>query len=448
MNKKASVAIMAFFMMLAIPALTSGQTLTPEQKAALEQELAKVEAEQKQAAEELANAKAKSSSLQRDIAILDAKIKSAQLEIKAKTLKIQTLGNDIVSKEKKIDDLESHIDKGKETLAQLLRKTNEYESYSLPEIILANSSISGFFEDMDTFESVQIGLKETFEKLRDDQQTTKEEKSILDERRDAEINARYEIEKQRKNVESDQKEKQKLLGLSKNSEKAYASLLAEKQSRAAQIRAQLFALRDATAIPFGQALQYATFASQKTGVRPAFILAIITQESALGKNVGSCYVTNYETGAGISSKTGNIINKVMSPTRDIPPFLEITKALGTDPAKTVVSCPQSIGWGGAMGPAQFIASTWMIIKDKLARSLDISGMPDPWNPAHAFMASAMYLADLGASAQTYTAERNAACKYYSGRSCGLVSGNTTYGNSVVTRADTIQRTMIDPLQGL
>jgi membrane-bound lytic murein transglycosylase B len=106
----------------------------------------------------------------------------------------------------------------------------------------------------------------------------------------------------------------------------------------------------------------------------------------------------------------------------------------------------SVGWGEAIGPAQFIASTWLLIKDRVASALGINSMPDPWNPAHAFMASALYLGDLGASAKTYTAERNAACKYYSGKSCGYVTGNTSYGNSVLNLADKIQRTMIDPLQ--
>jgi hypothetical protein len=90
----------------------------------------------------------------------------------------------------------------------------------------------------------------------------------------------------------------------------------------------------------------------------------------------------------------------------------------------------------------------VIFKERVASAVGISGMPDPWNPGHAFMASAIYMSDLGAGSGTYTAERNAACKYYSGRACGLVKGNTTYGNSVLSLADSIQRTMIDPLQGL
>jgi membrane-bound lytic murein transglycosylase B len=430
------------------PASARAQALTPEQKAALTQELAQVEAEQKQAAAELANAQAQSASLSRDITILDAKIKAAQLDIRAKNLLIQTLGNDITNKQKHINDLEAHITKGKETLSVVMRKINELDTYSLPEIVLSQSSVSGFYGDFDTFQQVEDGLKDTFNTLRSDQASTTAEKNALDQRRNAEMDARHSIEVLQANIKKDQATKQQLLAVSKTNEKSYATVIAQKQARAAQIRAQLFALRDAAAIPFGQALQYATLASQKTGVRPAFILAVITQESALGKNVGTCYVTNLQTGDGVYAKTGTFVSKVMHPTRDIPPFKTIMAGLGGDPTKQVVSCPLEIGWGGAMGPAQFIASTWVLFQDRIATAVGISGEPDPWNPAHAFMASAIYLSDLGASARTYSAERNAACKYYSGKSCGLIKGNTTYGNSVVAKADSIQRDMIDPLQGL
>jgi membrane-bound lytic murein transglycosylase B len=345
-------------------------------------------------------------------------------------------------------DLEAHISRGKETLAQLIRKTGEMDSYSWPEVILAQENISGFFTDVDTFQSVQQGLKDTFEELRAIEASTTAEKEALDKRRNAEMDARYAIQQEQKSIQADEATKQQLLSISKGNEKAYASLIEQKKARAATIRAQLFALRDAASIPFGQALQYANIAAQKTGVRPAFLLAIMMQESSLGKNVGQCYVTNTSTGSGVNARTGNSISNVMHPTRDVPAFSDILSQIGGEVTKTVVSCPLSIGWGGAMGPAQFIPSTWVLMKNRVASAVGISGMPDPWNPSHAFMASSMYLADLGAGARTYSSERNAACKYYSGRACGLVKGNTTYGNQVVSQADIIQRTMIDPLQGI
>ncbi len=441
--------IAVFLLLLsALPTLVHAQTLTNDQRTQLEQQLQQVEADQAQAEKDLATTQAQSASIARDIAVLTAKIKAAQLTIKAKNLLIQTLGNDIVTKQAHISDLEDHIARSKESVSDILRQTNQLDAYSLPEVILSQNTVAGFFQDIDSFDSLHQSLQNVFEQLQSDEASTTAEKDALDTRRNNEMDAKYAIQQQEANIQSDQQQKNALLLVSKGNEKSYSSVIAQQQTKAAQIRAQLFALRDTAAIPFGQALQYATLASKQTGVRPAFLLAILTQESALGSNVGQCYLTNFNTGDGVSAKTGNPIASVMNPTRDVPPFLTILKDIGGDPTRQVVSCPQDVGWGGAMGPAQFIASTWTLFSDRVATAVGITGMPDPWNPAHAFMASAIYLGDLGASAATYTAERNAACKYYSGRSCGSVRGNTTYGNQVVAQADTIQRTMIDPLQGL
>ncbi len=432
-----------------IPLISSAQTIqcdTPQQKVLCQAALTQVEAEQKQAEKDLASAQAESSSITRDISVLSAKIKVAQLNIKAKNLIIANLGKDIQSKVAHIGALDDRIERGKDTLAILMRKTNEAGSYSLPEVLLSQSTLTGFFTDVDSFSSIQEGLKTTFEQLRSDKTETESEKDALDKRKNVETDARQTILAEQKNIEADEAEKKRLLGISKGNEQSYATLLAQKKAMASQIRTALFQLRDSAAIPFGTALQYAQAASAKTGVRPAFLLAILTQESNLGANVGSCYLTDPTTGAGVGANTGTPIAKVMSPTRDVPPFLDLMSRLGGDVAKQRVSCPQSVGWGGAMGPAQFIASTWVLIKDRVATLLSISGEPNPWNPEHAIMAEAVYLSDRGASAGTYSAERNAACRYYSGSSCKGIS--TSYGNSVMSLADSIQRTKIDPLQGL
>jgi membrane-bound lytic murein transglycosylase B len=240
----------------------------------------------------------------------------------------------------------------------------------------------------------------------------------------------------------------------KNDEANYESVLAARQQQAETIRTALFGLRDTQGISFGDALNYATAASTVTGVRAALILAILSQESDLGKNVGSCYVTNLTTGDGVGKNTGTPFQKVMKAPRDTDPFQQITDAAGLLWASTPVSCPlgatytTSRGYGGAMGPSQFIPSTWVLYESRLDKALGISGIPNPWNAGAAIMATALYLEDLGAAGGTYTAERNAACKYYSGRSCDTKKPtNYTYGNSVVSKADTFQ-TNIDFLKGV
>jgi len=122
----------------------------------------------------------------------------------------------------------------------------------------------------------------------------------------------------------------------------------------------------------------------------------------------------------------------------LPLLQTILKELGRNPLTTRVSCPLSVGYGGAMGPAQFIPSTWNLIKGRIAGALGKS-VPDPWNPADAIMASSILLKDSGAAAQTYTAEWNAACKYYSGRPCtDPTVKNAFYGNSVMALATKMQ----------
>ena len=102
-------------------------------------------------------------------------------------------------------------------------------------------------------------------------------------------------------------------------------------------------MRGSGDISFGQAVQYAREAERATGVRPAFLLGLIKNESDLGKNVG----------------TGNYLTD-MHPTRDAPIFPYIAKLLGfANPEELKVSANPGFGWGGAMGPAQFIPSTWV-----------------------------------------------------------------------------------------
>lgn len=441
-----SILFLAFSPLAIDPFVVTAET-TEEKEARLREELARIEREEAETQKILEAAQAQSGSLQRDITILNAKTKAAQLDIQKKNILIQTIGKDITSKTQKIKTLEERIGNGRESLAQIMRKTNEIDSYSLPEILLTEADLAEVFADVDSFDSIKVSLRDLFFDIREARAQTEDEKVQLDKKKNQELDAKMAIENEKRTIELNEKEKKELLNVSKQQERTYEQLLAEKRKKAAEIRAALFALRDTAAIPFGQALEYANEAAQRTGIRPAFLLAILTQESALGKNVGSCYLTDPNTGAGVGVKSGSTIANVMKPTRDVQPFLQITKELGMDPYKTLVSCPQSIGYGGAMGPAQFIPSTWMIFKDRIAKMIGVD-MANPWRAKDAFMASAIYLTDLGAVAGSFTGERNAACRYYSGSACAPGSINETYGNQVISKAYNIQETMINPLQGL
>lgn len=404
----------------------------------------------------LNDTKAKSTGLQGDIKYLDAKIKEAQLTIQAKNIAIQKLGGQISDKNKKINDLNEKIVKGKTSLAQILRKTNAIDSYSLAQIMLDNKNLSDFYKDLDTFSIVQKAMHDHFVMIDQTKTSVEIEKKQLDEKKNQEADAKHEVEVKKTTITQSKVEKNQLLTVTKGQEAAYQTVLAEKQAKAAKIRAALFRLRDSQGISFGDALQYANAASAKTGVRPALILAILTQESDLGKNQGSCLVTNIDTGDGAGKNTGTPFEKVMKSPRDTVPFKNITARLGLDWKMQAVSCPPGYTWtanrgyGGGMGPSQFIPSTWELFKTRLGVLVGKSAeQVDPWNPQDAFMATGLYMSDLGASGGSFTSERNAACKYYSGSSCqpGRKPANVFYGDQVMQNADSIQNN-IDFLKGL
>lgn len=431
--------------LLFISMLLSGTTpLFAQSREQLESELADLEAQIKALQGSITQTQAQKASLARDISLLNQKIDQSKLKIKQHDAAISKLNQNITEKNKNINLLDAKMDREKDSLAQIMRKTKYQEQYSLLDFGLQSESLSTFFSDIDSFSTLNRALNQSFEDIRATKSELEEVKTELQEAKDEETQKKLAQEAEKKKVESNQKEKNTLLTQTKNQETQYKKVLADREKEAAQIRARLFDLRDTAAIPFGTAYQYALTASKSTGVRPALVLAILMQESTLGINVGACNLRDYNTGDGVSIKTGAVKPRTMSPTRDVPYFLTLTSKLGRDPQTTPVSCwiamysgGNPTGWGGAMGPSQFIPSTWKLFEDRIERATGAS-QANPWNPLHAIMATSMYLEDLGAVAGNEASERNAACKYYSGRSCASSSAGAGYGNSVMKKLYSLQ----------
>ncbi len=393
-----------------------------------------------------------SASLQRDIDIINAQIQKDELSIKARDLNIQSLTEGIGSKNNTLATLDDKFAREQQSLAEILRKTNQLDQTTLVEFIFANKGVSSFFEDVQSFGAIQAALQQSFTAIVDTETATAAAKADLESNRAQQQQLRQDQVIQENQVKADKAQEQTLLATTKAQANQTQSVIQASKKVIAQIQAELFALRDSAAIPFGTALSYADAASQKTGVRSAFILAILKQESDLGQNIGSCFVSNLATGDGVGKNSGTFFQKVMKAPRDTGPFQQITDALGIPWASAPVSCPTSPyystnrGYGGAMGPSQFIPSTWQLYQSRLARALGV-GMANPWDAKDAIMATALYLSDIGASGGSYTAERNAACKYYSGRSCDTrAPANQFYGDSVMDNTAFFQN-QIDIVQG-
>lgn len=409
--------------LLNLPFLVLGQTLDPglvvEKRAELELELADLEAKIDGFRSLIIGKQRESTSLERDIAILDAQIGKARLEIKARNLAIQRLSSSISVKSELISDLGVKLEREKSSLAELIRRLDEIDQVTLVELLLAYNNLSDFFVDIDDFDILQKSLTASFEEILRTKGVTEEERADLEERKSSELELRGLQELEKKRIEERETEKKKILKATKGQEAEYQKILSAQEKNAAQIRSQLFILRGSTNIPFEEAVRLANIAFKITKVRPAFLLGIIAEESNLGANVG----------------TGNwkedLSHSRCAKQRDA--FVKITSELGLDPDQMPVSKRAWYGYcGGAMGPAQFIPTTWLLYKDLVAEVIG-RNPPNPWIPEDAFVASALLLRDNGAAEGSYTAERRAALKYLAGSNWNK-SAYAFYGDDVMSLA--------------
>jgi len=418
------------------PSILSAQELTGQQRAELESQLAQLEREMKETQKTIDGLASEGESLKRDIAILDGQIKKARLQVRTTELEIKALSAGIVVHGRTLGTLSAKMTREQESLAQILRRTDEIDDTSLVEVVLSTGDLSDAFGDLDTFTSIKQAMRVSFEELRDTRMETEKEKAGLEgQRTDQEI-LRSALVLDQQRVQSKEAEKRSLLAKTKGEEGQYRSLKSVQEQTAAQIRAKLFPLRDTEGIQFGDAVRFAQQASRISGVRPALILAILSQESSLGKNVGQCLITSLETGDGKGKNTGTPFLGTMKVPRDTVPFERLMKAAGRDWAATPISCPLPGGYGGAMGPTQFIPSTWEMYEGRIKSALGV-GAADPWNALHAITATGLYLADGGAAGGSYIAEHTAAAKYYAGGN--WATSGQGYGTSVLSKAAAFQK---------
>lgn len=377
-------------------------------------------------------------SLERDVAILDAQIQEAKLSIRARDIAIRKLRSDIADKQEVIGTLLEKMNEERRSLSQLVRKTNEVDQYSIVEVALAKENISELFSDIDSLDFLGRALGGSLDEMQKTKTLTEEQKHSLESKQAEEEELRRIQVLQQHRIEENEADKKQIINITKGQENLYQQVIKQKEKSAAAIRSELFTLRGSAAIPFEKALQFAEKARKETGIRPAFLLGTIAEESELGANVGSgnwkkdlyqCYISiGYPTSAE-KQKTA---------------FFEITGELGLNPDTMPVSKAPYYGCGGAMGPAQFMPTTWQLYRSSISLRTG-HNPPNPWDAGDAFMAAALLLRDNGGSGGNPALERRAALRYLAGGNWQKAS-YAFYGDDVMSLADKYQN-MINILQG-
>ncbi len=400
----------------------SGDATTTDagvERAQLESQLQNLESQINQYEGQISSYKAQGSTLSGQIATLNAKVAKLNLQIQATNLTLAELDQQINQTEGQITITQGDIESKKAAIGSLLQNVYQSDRASLLEIFLKHPQLSDFWSDAQNISLLQDNLRLAVAEITDLQsQLQDQEQQFQASRADAASAAAYQ-KAQANEVANTKNQKSQLLAETKGQESKYRELLKQTQATAAQIRNRIFQLLGGGELSFEDAYQYAKLASSATGIDPAFILAILDHESALGQNVGKC---SYKT--------------AMKPS-DIPTFLGITQSLRLNPDTMLVSCPNKDGaYGGAMGPAQFVPSTWTLYADEVS-SITGDKPASPWNNADAFVATALYLQDAMAGCKSIyssvvSEERCTAAKYYAGSRWRNYLW--TYGEAVVERA--------------
>lgn len=433
----ALISAIFLFSAYVVPSPLHAQATSEEERRELESQLADLERQIEEHEATVAKYKAEGKTLSSEIATLNAKINSLNTQIKAVNLELAKLTAEINETQRQINRTENNIGSHKDAIGKYLRDLYESDQAGLMEVILSNNELSDFFGYIENVTLAQENLRVSLAEITRLRENLVEQKEQLATKKDDTENLRRIQEAQKSGVQATQSQKNQILKVTKGKESEYQKLLTKTQATAAQIRTRIFQLLGGGELTFEAAYDFAKLAESATGVRAALILSILHRESLLGKNVGRCsYVT------------------AMHPTRDKPYFLDLLKRLGIDPSSDFakVSCPIAShgSYGGAMGPAQFIPSTWKIYEDKIA-AVTGSNPPSPWNNADAFSATAVYMKDLlsSSSCKNYAEanknqvsyqtliERCAAAKYYSGGS--WYTYRFWYGDPVVTQANEFEK---------
>lgn len=422
-------ASLAFFLFIfgsvAAPTLSlrAASTSTDEERKALEAQLQQLEDQINQYEGQVAGYQKQGKTLKGEIAKLNNSIVKLNLQIQAINLTLSQLDTKIAETQYQIMSAENDIAAHQQSLAALIQNLYESEQESMIEILLKNPRLSDFFGDLNNITLLQNDVRVAIEQIADLRSELKDQQEQFSlARADAASVQQYRAA-QKNEIETAKSGKNKLLAVTKGQESKYQALLKQTKETAAQIRSRIFELLGGGELTFEEAYQYAKLASGATGIRPALLLAVLDRESALGQNVGKC---SYKT--------------AMSPSNQ-PIFLDIVGSLGINPDSVTVSCPNRDGaYGGAMGPAQFLPSTWKLYSSKVSTVTNHSPA-SPWNNADAFVATGLYLKDLltgcgGVYSSQVSQERCMAAKYYAGSRWR--SYLWTYGEAVVGRAQSFQ----------
>lgn len=383
-----------------------------------------------------------SRTLQNEIAKLNARIGQITAEVNRLRASIEQTGFEIQDTEAKISDAEKQLAGHRAQLSRYLQISNQSDQQSLAEVLIGQDALSDFFGYLHDVERTQDMLAQAIRSIQELRVSLDAHREDLEGKKGSLERMRALQEIEQRSLGSTKQQKDTVLKQTKGQETKFQKLVQETQKNIDRLREQIVYLQK-SGISAEDAVKYGQLAAVGAGIRPAFLLALLETESRLGQNVGTgnwrddmyeCYL-RLSNIAKTADRKAYYIKRAET---EKNAFMAIIQKLGLNPDSVKVSREPSYGCGGAMGPAQFIPSTWLAYEESVS-AITGNRPPNPWSVYDAFTAAAVKLARGGATSKDRTGETRAAKAYISGNAQCTQSVCNSYANTILLKAAQIEQ---------
>ncbi|MEI8103530.1 MAG: hypothetical protein WCG84_01340 [Candidatus Moraniibacteriota bacterium] len=328
----------------------------------------------------------KKAALEQNLSQINQSISTTLVAINQTQKTISLTTDTIKRKELEVQLLDQQLDLKTDILGELMRDIYFTQQSPVTGVLLSNENLSAVSGEGDNLTTLQEKMQRMIADIQNLQNQRVTEKSQLEDIKDEHLAVLSDTIDQKQSLVVDQQQ-------TAQDVQVQAATIADLQKKLAKLQSDLSSLLGMV-VSTDDVKQAAKIASKATGVRAAFILGELTQESGLGRFTGGCLYKN--TRVKPADKTA---------------FKQIMDELGYDVNKKKISCSPGYGYGGAMGIAQFMPTTWLGYKSKIA-SMTGHNPPDPWSVTDGVVGMAIKLAKAGATSKS--GEKNAAKIYYCG----------------------------------
>jgi len=267
------------------------------------QEIKELEEQAAAFRKELEDAQGRKSSLQNQLFIIESRIKKLRNDIYITAARIDNASLKIESLSLDIDEKQNEVDKKKDSIAVIIQVLYEYDQESLIELVLIESSLSNFLNQVRYLESLQENVHRDLIILQELKAILKEEKTEVEYQRNQLYVLNNQLYSQKEIVDGEKEEKDYLLIKTKGQEKQYQSLLDETLRRQQEIQQDIYELEDKLRMTYDPS----ALPEARSGVLSWPLDGILTQNYGITPYSQRLYKSGFHNGIDVASSYGEPI---------------------------------------------------------------------------------------------------------------------------------------------